>query len=60
MTQPHPEDLIDLARYPLHEPEGAGTRSLVRAAKGHLGEDGALVLSGFITPGAVAVLVREA
>ncbi len=57
MTQLHPEDLIDLARYPLHEPEGAGYRELVRAAKGRLGEDGALVLPGFVTRGAAAVLV---
>ena len=54
------EDLIDLARYPLHEPEGAAYRELVRAGQQRLGADGALVLSGFITPGAVAVLVREA
>ena len=41
MTGPRPEDLIDLARYPLHEREGAGYRILVRAAKGRLAEDGA-------------------
>lgn len=60
MARPRPEDLIDLARYPLHEPEGAGARALVRAAKGRLGEDGALVLPGFVTRGAAAVLVCEA
>ncbi len=55
-----PDDLIDLAPYPLGEPEGAGYRNLVGAAKGRLGEDGALVLPGFVTPGAVAAMVREA
>ncbi len=60
MTRPRPEDLIDLDRYPLHEPEGAAYRVLVRAGRLRLGEDGALVLPGFVTPGAVAVLVREA
>ncbi len=59
-AQYRPEDLIDLARYPLHEPEGAAYRELVRAGQQRLGEDGALVLPGFVTPGAVAVLVREA
>ncbi len=60
MTRPRPEDLIDLARYPLHEREGAGTRVLVRAAKGRMAADGALVLPGFVTPGAIAVMAREA
>ncbi len=65
MTQycpPHycPEDLIDLARYPLHQPEGAAYRALVRAGRLRLGEDGALALPGFVTRGAAAVLVREA
>ncbi len=65
MTQYHPaqdrpEDLIDLARYPLHEPEGAAYRELVRAGRKRLGEDGALALPGFATPAAAAAMVREA
>ncbi len=55
-----PEDLIDLARYPLGEPEGAAYRELVRAGQERLGEDGALVLPGFATPAAAAAMVREA
>jgi alkylated DNA repair dioxygenase AlkB len=60
MTGLRPEDLIDLARYPLHEAEGAGYLGLLRAAQGRLAEDGALVLPGFVTPAAVAAMVREA
>ena len=60
MTRPRPEDLIDLARYPLHEPERAAYRKLVRAGQKRLGGDGALVLPGFVTRAAAAVLVREA
>ncbi len=55
-----PEDLIDLDRYPLDAPEGAAYCELVRAGRKRLGEDGALVLPGFVSPGAAAVLVREA
>ncbi len=55
-----PENLIDLARYPLHEPEGAAYRELVRAGRLRLGEDGALALPGFATPDAAAAMAREA
>ena len=60
MTRPRPEDLIDLERYPLHEPEGAAYRELVRAGQKRLSADGALVLPGFVTQAAVAAMVREA
>ncbi len=60
MTHSRPADLIDLARYPLHEPEGAAYRELVRAGRLRLDEDGALALPGFVTRAAAAVLVREA
>ena len=60
MTRTRPEDLIDLARYPLHEPEGAAYRELLRAGRARLAEDGALALPGFVTAAAVAALVREA
>ena len=55
-----PEDLVDLDRYPLHEPEGAAYRELVRAGQKRLGEDGALALPGFVTRAAAQVMVREA
>ncbi len=59
-AQYRPEDLIDLARYPLHEPEGAAYRELVRAGRMRLGEDGALALPGFVTRAAAEAMVREA
>ncbi len=55
-----PGNLIDLARYPLHEPGGAAYRELVRAGQKRLGEDGALALPGFVTRAAAAAMVHEA
>ncbi len=60
MTRTRPEDLVDLARYPLDVPESAAYRALLRAGRARLAEDGALALPGFVTPGAIAVLLREA
>ena len=55
-----PEDLVDLARYPLHQPKGAAYGELVRAGQKRLGADGALALPGFVTPGAAQAMAREA
>jgi hypothetical protein len=60
MTQHRPEDLVDLARYPLDAPESAAYGALLRAGRARLAEDGALALPGFVTAGAVAAMVREA
>ncbi len=60
MTEYRPEDLVDLARYPLDAPEGAGYRELLRDGRVRLAEDGALALAGFVTAAAVAALVAEA
>lgn len=60
MSRKRPEELIDLKRYPLAEPEGAAYRVLVRAGQVRLAEDGALTLPGFVTPEAVALMRREA
>ncbi len=60
MTRTRPEELVDLARYPLEAPESAAYRALLRAGRARLAEDGALALPGFVTPGAIAVLLREA
>ncbi len=60
MTRTRPEDLVDLARYPLHEPESAAYRELLRAGRARLAGEGALALPGFVTAAAVAVLLREA
>lgn len=57
---PRPEALIDLARYPLAEPEGADCRALVRGGQGRLARDGALALPGFVTRQAVALMRAEA
>ncbi len=45
MTRTRPEDLVDLARYPLDAPESAAYRELLRAGRARLGEDGALAAS---------------
>ncbi len=60
MTQYRPEDLIDLARYPLDAPDGPAYRELVRAGRKRLGDDGALALPGFVTSDAISAMVREA
>ncbi len=60
MTHYRPEDLIDLARYPLDAPESPAYRELLRAGRKRLGEDGALALPGFVTSDAISAMVREA
>ncbi len=60
MTRYRPEDLIDLARYPLDAPDSAAYRELLEDGRARLAEDGAVALPGFATAAAVAVLVREA
>ena len=59
MTHPRPQDLIDLARYPLDEPGGAAYRVLVRAGGLRLAGDGALTLPGFVTPQAIERMRAE-
>ena len=60
MIRHRPDDLIDLARYPLDAPESSAYRELLREGRARLAGDGALTLPGFVTAAAVAVLVREA
>ncbi len=60
MTQYRPEDLIDLARYPLHAPESPVYRELLRDGWVRLAEDGALALPGFVTGDAIAAMEAEA
>jgi hypothetical protein len=55
-----PQDLINLTRYPLMEPEGAVCRALVREGQGRLAGEGALALPGFVTREAVALMRAEA
>ena len=54
-----PADLIDLARYPILDLNGAVTRELTRHCRDQLDRTGACELPGFLTPAAVAMLVRE-
>lgn len=52
-----PEDLVDLARYPLADPSAA--EALVAEGQESLEHDGAFVLEGFLKPAAVARALRE-
>jgi hypothetical protein len=52
-------ELIDLDRYPLDQPEGAGWRTLVARAREDLAAEGMFNLEGFLRPEAVARAVAE-
>jgi hypothetical protein len=52
-------DLVDLARYPIHEPTGAGT-ALVADCRRQLGASGSCNLDGFLLPPAIAAMAEEA
>jgi hypothetical protein len=52
-------DLIDLARYPIHR-EGAARDAVVAGVRASLAEDGCAVLKRFLTPQAIAALTVEA
>ena len=56
-TAPAPEELVDLARYPLLP--GAGHDTLVRRCRDALQQDGVVVLPGFVRPEALAAMVDE-
>ncbi len=60
MIRHRPEDLVDLARYPLDAPESPAYRDLLREGRARLAEDGALALPGFVTAAAVAAMEAEA
>lgn len=48
---PEIADIVDLERYPLTEPDGAGRRRAVRAARRELAAAGCSVLPGFVPAG---------
>lgn len=52
-------DLVDLSRYPIHEPDGAG-KALVADCRRQLDLTGACNLDGFLLPAAVAAMAAEA
>lgn len=54
-----PDDLLDLARYPLHDLGGARGRALLAAARARFAAEGVLTLPGFVASPAIAALGRE-
>lgn len=56
----HYEDVVDLRRYPIGEPDSAGYRALVRACGDQLRDRGVAQLDGFLTPAAVGEMIAEA
>ena len=55
-----PARLIDLARYPLDDLEGAGARAVVETARKSLAERGVAILPGFATADAIQAMAKEA
>ena len=53
-------DLVDLDRYPVHEPEGSERTALIGRCREELRSDGAVKLDGFLRPDAVESLVAQA
>ena len=53
------EEVVDTARYPLHEPAGPRWREVVDRVRGELADTGCSVLEDFVRPGARADLERE-
>jgi alkylated DNA repair dioxygenase AlkB len=54
------DDVVDLDAYPIHDLSSDRATELVRACRAQLAEDGACVLPGFVTAGAIAEMVRLA
>ncbi|MGP0032799.1 MAG: hypothetical protein ACLPVF_20125 [Acidimicrobiales bacterium] len=62
-TAPHdtaPEQLVDLDRYPVLQPDSATYRRAVLRGRSQLAAGGAAELAGFVTPSGVAALVADA
>lgn len=54
------EGLIDLDRYPIHQPQGEAGRALIGDLRARLERDGCAVIKGFVRPQGLAQLVAEA
>lgn len=52
-------DLIDLERYPIHQP-GPARDALIAQVQGDLAKDGCAVIKGFLTPKGIAEIANEA
>ncbi len=55
-----PAHLVDLARYPVHDPAGATYVAVVDRARRQLHATGAAEIPGFLSPAGVAELVSDA
>ena len=53
------EHLIDLDRYPIHQP-GPELDALLANIRSSLDDDGCAVLKGFVLPEGIAMLTEEA
>lgn len=54
-----PEQILDLDRHPVHQPESAGYAAAVAAAREALGRDGCAVIKDFLRPEAVRAISDE-
>ncbi|PZS40210.1 MAG: hypothetical protein DLM62_04035 [Pseudonocardiales bacterium] len=54
------DDLVDLEQFPIHDLDSERGRQFVRDCRNQLAAEGVCVLTGFITPGAVAEMVDVA
>ncbi len=57
---PRYDDVVDLARYPIHDPASTKYRALVQACHDQLRDRGVAQLDGFLTPAAVGDMVALA
>jgi hypothetical protein len=55
-----PTDLINLARYPINNPEAPEYQKILQGVHAALSNDGCAVLKGFLTPAGVQALAKEA
>jgi hypothetical protein len=55
-----PEQLVDLGRYPVRDPDSTEYHRVVQKGQAELAAVGAVELSGFVTPAGVAELVADA
>jgi hypothetical protein len=53
------EDVVDLRRYPINEPDGGEYRTLVQSGRDQLRDHGVAQFAGFLTPAAVSEMIAE-
>jgi len=57
---PQYDDVVDLDRYPIHDPASPALRVLVQACRDQLASHGVAQLAGFLTPSAVSQMIALA